>query len=115
MHVPASRNLLQFVILRLAIPGVLFLALMGGIVSAQGTPATDTTPKKKIPPYALIFGTLYDAHNQPLYGVAIKIRRADQKKAKWELMSDHQGEFAQRVPAGKADYVVWAEVKGGKG
>ena len=40
------------------------------------------------------------------------IRRADQKKAKWELNSDHSGEFAQRLPAGKADYVVWADMKG---
>jgi hypothetical protein len=27
-------------------------------------------------------------------------------------MSDHSGEFAQRLPAGKADYVVWADTKG---
>ena len=39
----------------------------------------------------------------------IKIRRADEKKARWELYSDLRGEFAQRVPAGAADYVVRAE------
>ncbi|HWC17779.1 MAG TPA: hypothetical protein VG498_12240, partial [Terriglobales bacterium] len=66
-------------------------------------------------PYALLFGTVYDSNNRPAYGVKIKIRRADQKKAKWELMSDHQGEFAQRVPAGKADYIISAEVKTPKG
>ena len=32
-------------------------------------------------------------------------------KAKWELISNHQGEFAQRVPAGKADYIITADVK----
>ena len=62
-------------------------------------------------PYALLFGTIYGPDNRPEYGVHIKIRRADQKKPKWELMSDHQGEFAQRVPAGKADYVITADVK----
>lgn len=66
-------------------------------------------------PYVLIFGTIWGADNRPKYGVPIKIRRADQKKAKWELMSDHRGEFAQRLPAGKADYIVWADVKGSKG
>jgi hypothetical protein len=66
-------------------------------------------------PYALIFGTVWGPDNHPIYGVKIKIRRADQKKARWELQSDHHGEFAQRVPAGKADYVVWADVKGYKG
>lgn len=42
------------------------------------------------------------------------IRRLQGKKAKWQLTSDHAGEFAQRVPAGKADYEVWADLKGVK-
>jgi hypothetical protein len=46
--------------------------------------------------------------------VKVKIRRADQKKAHWELFSDHHGEFAQRVPVGPADYLVWADLKGYK-
>ena len=50
-----------------------------------------------------------------MYGVKVKIRRADQKKAKWELISNHTGEFAQRVPAGKADYLVWIDAKELKG
>jgi hypothetical protein len=66
-------------------------------------------------PYALLFGTVYGANDRPAYGVKIQIRRADQKKPKWELMSDHQGEFAQRVPAGKADYIVTADIKTSKG
>lgn len=64
--------------------------------------------------YALIFGTVYGADDRPAYGVKVKIRRATEKKARWELYSDHHGEFAQRLPAGAADYVVWAEVKGPK-
>ncbi len=65
--------------------------------------------------YALIYGTVWDQNDRPVYGVPIKIRRADHKKAKWELTSDHQGEFAQRVPIGKADYVIWADIKVRKG
>lgn len=65
--------------------------------------------------YALIFGTVWDKNDRPVYGVPIKIRRADQKKAKWQLMSDHSGEFAQRVPPGTADYVVWADIRVPKG
>jgi len=68
--------------------------------------ASDSSAKK---PYALIFGTVYGANDRPAYGVKLKIRRADQKKPKWELTSDHAGEFAQRVPAGEADYVITAE------
>ncbi len=58
--------------------------------------------------------TVWGPDNRPLYGVKVKVRFADQKKAKWEGLSDHRGEFALRVPAGKADYVAWAEVKGYK-
>lgn len=97
---------------------VVVLAVMASVISAgaqdesTGTPATG---KKKIAPYALIFGTVWDAQDRPVYGVAIKIRRADQKKPKWQVMSDHRGEFAQRVPAGKADYIIWADLKAPKG
>lgn len=65
-------------------------------------------------PYALIFGTVWGPDDHPLFGVRVKIRRADQKKAGWELYSDHHGEFAQRVPPGPGDYLVWADLKGYK-
>jgi hypothetical protein len=58
---------------------------------------------------------VYAPDDRPAYRVTVKIRRALEKKARWELFSDHHGEFAQRLPAGRADYVVWAEVKGPKG
>jgi len=76
-------------------------------------PAT-AEQKKSEKPYALIFGTVWGPDNHPLYGVRVRIRPAGAKKARWELYSDHNGEFAQRVPAGKADYVVWADLKGYK-
>jgi hypothetical protein len=70
----------------------------------------DTKPHA-LAPYALLFGTVYGPDQRPAYGIRILIRRADHKKTKWELISNHQGEFAQRVPAGKADYVITAEIK----
>lgn len=65
-------------------------------------------------PYALIFGTVWGPDDHPIYGVSVKIRRAKDKKAKWQLFSDHNGEFAQRVPPGEADYILWADLKGYK-
>jgi len=59
--------------------------------------------------YAVMIGTVYGKDQRPLYGAKIRIRRLDQKKAKYELISDHNGEFAQRVPPGPADYVVWID------
>jgi hypothetical protein len=80
-------------------------------------PAIAASAPKKLKPtdqYALIFGTVWGPDDHPVYGVTVKIRRAQDKKAKWELTSDHAGEFAQRVPAGKGDYEVWADLKGVK-
>jgi hypothetical protein len=67
-------------------------------------------------PYALIFGTVWGPDNRPVYGIRVRIRRAADKpnKVRWELFSDHRGEFAQRVPAGEADYILWADLKGVK-
>jgi hypothetical protein len=46
----------------------------------------------------------------------VKIRRGTDKpkKVRWEVYSDHNGEFAQRVPAGEGDYILWADLKGVK-
>lgn len=72
-------------------------------------------PQKEVKPYALIFGTVWDKNDHPVYGVPVKIRRASDKKAEWELVSNHTGEFAQRVPVGPADYVIWLDIKTPKG
>ena len=77
-------------------------------------PAAAPLPKEPIKPYALIFGTVYTPDDRPAYGATVRIRRAEDKKARWELISDHQGEFAQRVPAGAADYVLSADFKAQK-
>ena len=93
------------------------VALAAAMLIAAGTSslarAQEGKPSAK--DYALIFGTVWSKDNRPVYGVPIKIRRADRKKAEWQQTSDHSGEFAQRVPPGKADYVVWADVKTSKG
>lgn len=65
-------------------------------------------------PYAVIVGTVWGPDDNPVYGVRVKIRPDNEKKARWEVYSDHHGEFAVRVPAGKADYVAWADLKGHK-
>jgi hypothetical protein len=74
-------------------------------------PKTMAGEPEKEKPYALIFGTVWDPDGHPVYGVRVKIRRADQKKAHWEVYSNHTGEFAQRLPPDKTDYVVWADLK----
>ena len=106
-RVSLRSNLLRLIPRFRNLPLILFaLILIVPVLSHAGE-----DPRK---PYALIFGTVWGPNNRPVYGVRVKIRRADQKKSKWELYSNHQGEFAQRLPAGKADYIVWADLKGFK-
>jgi hypothetical protein len=64
-------------------------------------------------PYAVIVGTVWGPDNHPVYGVTVRIRRAKDKpkKVRWEVYSDHHGEFAQRVPAGEGDYILSADLK----
>jgi hypothetical protein len=103
------RSASRIVILELCLLAVLCLSS-----SAAGAGSFPSAGSKREKPYAVIFGTVWGADDHPLYGVKIKLRREDEKKARWELYSDHNGEFAFRVPAGKQDYVIWADVKGHK-
>lgn len=96
----------------LASAAILFLVWGGVPASWAGSPRLQS--KKSEQPYALIYGTVYGPNDLAVYGVRVHIRRSDQKKPKWELFSDHAGEFAQRVPAGQATYVIWADLKGYK-
>lgn len=95
----------------IALP-LFLLTLLLGIADSRA--AGGEKPKPERPPYALIFGTVWDPDGRPVYGVTVKIRRADEKKSRWETFSNHTGEFAQRVPMAKADYVIWADLKATK-
>jgi hypothetical protein len=70
--------------------------------------------RNKVTPNALIVGTVWRANGQPAPGITVKIRHAEDRNRHWELISNSQGEFAQRVPAGIADYIVAAKPKKGK-
>jgi hypothetical protein len=86
----------------------LCVSAMLGVGGSAAASAEDKHEK----PYALIFGTVWGPDDRPVYGVKIKIRREGEKKVRWEQYSNRNGEFAQRVPAGTQDYVIWADLKG---
>ncbi|MFZ0734562.1 MAG: hypothetical protein WAM79_19740 [Candidatus Sulfotelmatobacter sp.] len=88
--------------------GAVCVLMLPIFVPQQSLLAND---KSKDQPYALIFGTVWGPDDRPVYGIPVKIRRAKDKKPKWEVYSDHNGEFAQRVPAGESDYILSADLK----
>lgn len=90
------------------------LVLVGALLIAPfSLSAAQSQEKSK--DYALIFGTVWGPDNRPVAGIPVKIRRATDKKPKWELVSNSRGEFAQRVPPGAQDYIIQADIKTSKG
>jgi hypothetical protein len=96
---------------------LLLLFTMRSLLTGAPIPSPKPLPQQAsaAKDYALIIGTVWGPDDRPVAGIPIKIRRATDKKAKWELVSDSRGEFAQRVPAGTQDYVIQANIKTDKG
>jgi hypothetical protein len=61
----------------------------------------------------VIFATVFNDRGFAFPGVRARARRAEEKKYRWEAASDHQGEFALRVPH-DADYELTIEMRGFK-
>jgi len=95
---------------------VLLLSLVLPAAVVRATPQSSTSSQKAAKSdYALIYGTVWGPDDHTVAGVPISIRRASDKKPKWQLVSDRRGEFAQRVPVGNQDYIVQADIKVPKG
>lgn len=78
-------------------------------------PATDTAkPGKKKYSHAndfLIHGTVFSDKALSFPGVQLRIRKAGEKKFRWESFTNSRGEFAMRVPQG-SDYEMVVHAKG---
>jgi hypothetical protein len=59
----------------------------------------------------LIFATIFDGRGFALPGARVRVRRADEKKFRWEAISDRRGELGIRVKQG-AEYEVSVEARG---
>jgi hypothetical protein len=75
----------------------------GGAQNASGSHAHDY----------VIFVTVFTDRGFALTGARARVRRLEEKKFRWEAMSDHQGELAFRVPRG-AEYEMTIETRGFK-
>lgn len=84
-----------------------FVALILVVLCFQlATSALGEEKSKKSPAQAIIAGGVYDEAGYALRGIRVKIWREKERKPKWEAISDARGEFAVRVPAGRATYLV---------
>lgn len=91
---------------------LLLAALAGGLLAGARASDGDGKDKKRPrPPECAIVGTVFTERGFSLPGAEIKIRRAGERKVRWEAVSDRRGEFGVRVPQG-AEYEVTAKAKG---
>jgi hypothetical protein len=59
----------------------------------------------------LIRGTVFNEQALSFPGAELRIRRAGEKKFRWETYTNSRGEFAVRVPQG-SDYEMMVRAKG---
>jgi hypothetical protein len=101
----------------------LLLTLVGCVLSAGANPPTTTQAmsgaathndqrrKSAQPDDFLLFGTVFTKQGFALPGAGIRVRRAGERKVRWEARSDRRGEFAVRVPRG-AEYEMSVSAAG---
>ena len=82
----------------------------------QAAPSTDSSSKRSPDKNShsddfLVRGTVFTQEGLALPGAELHIRRASEKKFRWDTASNSRGEFAVRVKMG-SDYEVIVRAKG---
>jgi hypothetical protein len=92
------------------------LLALTGFAGAVSFPAEATAVRTQNSPHAhdfVIFVTVFTERGLALQGAKARVRRDDEKKFRWDAVSDRQGEFGIRVPRG-AQYELTVEARGFK-
>lgn len=106
---PTHGTVLRFAALLLGMAG---LALAGGAGRLTAEPGSDEQHNKASHDSEfLLFGTVFAQEGLALPGAEVRVRRAGERKARWEARSDRRGEFAVRVPRG-AEYEMSVRATG---
>jgi hypothetical protein len=109
-HPLSSFGHLTFVRLTIAFAGMLCLA--GGVFASEPAGGAQNSSGSHARVF-VIFATVFNGQGFAFPGARARVRRTDQKKFRWEGISDHQGEVAFRVPP-DAEYELTIEARGFK-
>ncbi|HYM11629.1 MAG TPA: carboxypeptidase-like regulatory domain-containing protein [Bryobacterales bacterium] len=88
-----------------------FLVVFASALWIAAPPAA-ARKQPKVVPEAILFGNVFQEDGFSLRGARVVVYNADQPKKRKESSTDIQGEFAVRVPAGKARYTVEVSAPG---
>lgn len=124
----ARRHIMRLPILHSAVLACALIA-SAAFMCAQDPPASQPTPPQQAAPSAessskqsqsksgshaddfLVRGTVFTQEGLALPGAELRIRRASEKRFRWDTASNSRGEFAVRVKIG-SDYEVVVRAKG---
>lgn len=101
---------LTLVRLTIALAGLVWLA--GAMLALEPASGAQNSSGSHAHDY-VIFVTVFTERGFALTGARARVRRSEEKKFRWEGMSDHQGEVAFRVPQ-NAEYEMTIEARGFK-
>jgi hypothetical protein len=93
---------------------MILLAALACFWVVVSVPAAHAGAQSSSRPHAhdfVIFATVFTAQGFTLPGARVRVRRADEKKFRWEAMSDRRGELGIRVKQG-AEYEVTIQARG---
>jgi len=102
----------HLIFMRLTIALVALSCLARGTIAVEPAGAAQDSSNSHTRIF-VIFTTVFTDQGFAFPGARARVRRSDQKKFRWEGMSDHQGEVAFRVPPG-AEYELTIEAHGFK-
>ncbi len=89
---------------------LLVLVWIAGAVSVAASAGSQDKPNSHAHDF-VIFATVFTGQGFALPGARVRVRRADEKKFRWEAMSDRRGELGIRVKQG-AEYELTVEARG---
>jgi Carboxypeptidase regulatory-like domain len=87
------------------------LSVAAGSLAGQESSSSDRQAKRGHGDDFLVRGTVFTEKGLALPGAQLRIRRAAEKKFRWDAVSNSRGDFAVRVKTG-AEYEVVARAKG---
>jgi hypothetical protein len=99
-------------IVRLTIASLAFFWLAGAMFASGAAGGAQSSSSSHAHDF-LIFTTVFTDQGFALPGARARVRRATDKKFRWEAESDRRGEFAIRVPQ-NAEYEITIEAHGFK-
>ena len=96
--------------------GILPFAMLMFVLAPGAVPCTAAGDEKRSDSHAhdfIIFASVFTERGFTLAGAKVRVRRTDERKFRWEAISDSRGELGVRVKQG-AEYELTIEAHGFK-